>query len=101
MSQPGWPAVLSDGTVLLVPYWRPDARLCADVRRSNERWLSKWDPTPYGTCHDLNSTAAFRSVHADLRRAARQGAAMPFAVCYDGQLVGQLTLGSIVRRAFC
>jgi len=101
MSQPGWPAVLSDGPVLLRPYRRSDARAWAEVRRTNEQWLAKWEPTPYGTWHDLNSPAAFRSVHADLRRAARQGTAMPFAVCYEDQLVGQLTLGSIVRRAFC
>src|SRR5437762_1066550 len=101
MSQPGWPAVLSDGPVLLRPYRRSDARQWSEVRRANEQWLARWEPTPYGTWHDLNSPAAFRAVHADLRRAARQGTAMPFAVCYDGQLVGQLTLGSIVRRAFC
>jgi ribosomal-protein-alanine N-acetyltransferase len=106
MSQPGWPAVLSDGPVLLRPYRRSDARAWAEVRRANEQWLSKWEPTPYGAWRDLNSPAAFRSVHADLRRAARQGTAMPFAVCYsspDGveHLVGQLTLGSIMRRAFC
>ncbi|GAA0740286.1 GNAT family N-acetyltransferase [Dactylosporangium roseum] len=101
MSQPGWPAVLSDGPVVLRPYRRSDARAWAEVRRANEQWLAKWEPTPYGTWHDLNSPAAFRAVHADLRRAARQGGAMPFAVCYDGTLVGQITLGNIVRRAFC
>jgi ribosomal-protein-alanine N-acetyltransferase len=101
MSQPGWPAVLADGPVTLRPYRRADARAWAEVRRANEQWLSKWEPTPYGTWHDLNSPAAFRAVHADLRRAARLGTAMPFAVCYDDQLVGQLTLGNIVRRAFC
>ncbi|MET7426012.1 GNAT family protein [Dactylosporangium sp. NPDC005555] len=101
MSQPGWPAVLTDGPVTLRPYRRADARAWAEVRRANEQWLSKWEPTPYGTWHDLNSPAAFRAVHADLRRAARTGSAMPFAVCYDDQLVGQLTLGNIVRRAFC
>jgi ribosomal-protein-alanine N-acetyltransferase len=101
MSQPGWPAVLTDGLVTLRPYRRADARVWAEVRRFNEQWLSKWEPTPYGTWHDLNSPAAFRAVHADLRRAARSGSAMPFAVCYDDQLVGQLTLGNIVRRAFC
>jgi ribosomal-protein-alanine N-acetyltransferase len=101
MSQPGWPAVLSDGPVLLRPYRRSDARAWSEVRRANELWLAKWEPTPYGTWHDLNSVAAFRAVHADLRRAARQGTAMPFAVCYDEQLVGQLTLGNITRRAFC
>jgi ribosomal-protein-alanine N-acetyltransferase len=53
----------------------------------------------------LNAPAAFRSVRSDLRRAARQGTAMPFAVCVvsgaEERLVGQLTIGNIVRRAFC
>ena len=105
MSQPGWPAILADGPVVLRPYRRADARAWSDVRRANEKWLGKWEPTPYGSWHDLNSPAAFRAVHADLRRAARHGTAMPFAECVnDGQgeqLVGQLTLGNIVRRAFC
>lgn len=93
--------MLADGPVTLRPYRRSDARAWSEVRRANEQWLSKWEPTPYGTWADLNSTAAFRAVHADLRRAARQGSAMPFAVCYESVLVGQLTLGNIVRRAFC
>jgi ribosomal-protein-alanine N-acetyltransferase len=106
MSQPGWPAVLADGGVLVRPYRRADARAWSDVRRANEAWLSKWEPTPYGSWWELNSPAAFSAVHADLRRAARHGTAMPFAVCLrdpDGgeSLVGQLTLGNIVRRAFC
>jgi ribosomal-protein-alanine N-acetyltransferase len=106
MTRPGWPAVLVDGPVLLRPYRRSDARAWSDVRRANEAWLSKWEPTPYGSWWELNSPAAFRAVHADLRRAARHGTAMPFGVCLrdpDGgeSLVGQLTLGNIVRRAFC
>ena len=105
MSQPGWPAVLADGPVLVRPYRRADARAWSDVRRANEEWLAKWEPTPYGSWWELNSPAAFRAVHADLRRAARHGTAMPFAVCLreagDESLVGQLTLGNIVRRAFC
>ena len=106
MSQPGWPVVLVDGPVVLRPYRRGDARAWADVRRANEQWLAKWEPTPYGSWHELNSPAAFRAVYADLRRAARHGTAMPFAVCVDDgespeRLVGQLTLGNVVRRAFC
>jgi [ribosomal protein S5]-alanine N-acetyltransferase len=104
-SAPGWPVVLTDGPVLLRPYRRSDARTWAAVRRANEEWLSQWEPTPYGSWHELNSPAAFRAVHADLRRAARRGAAMPFAICLIEnrveRLVGQLTLGNIVRRAFC
>lgn len=106
MSQPGWPAVLVDGPVVLRPYRRGDARAWSDVRRANERWLAKWEPTPYGTWYQLNSPSAFRAVYTDLRRAARNGSAMPFAVCLkEGdspeRLVGQLTLGNVVRRAFC
>jgi ribosomal-protein-alanine N-acetyltransferase len=99
--QPGWPVVLSDGPVTLRPYRRGDARAWSQTRRANEEWLARWEPTPYGSWHDLNSPAAYRAVYRDLRRAARQGTAMPFAVCYNDALVGQLTLGNIVRRAFC
>jgi ribosomal-protein-alanine N-acetyltransferase len=98
---PGWPVALTDGPVLLRPYKRADGAAWAAVRRANEGWLAQWEPTPYGSWHELNSPAAFRAVFADLRRSARDGSAMPFAVCYENRLVGQLTLGNIVRRAFC
>jgi [ribosomal protein S5]-alanine N-acetyltransferase len=93
--------MLADGPVLLRPYRRRDARAWAEARRANQEWLAPWEPTPYGSGNELNSPAAFRAVHAELRRAARLGTAMPFAVCLNGELVGQLTLGNIVRRAFC
>lgn len=103
--QLGWPAVLRDGAVLLRPYRRGDARAWSEARRANERWLAPWEATPFGSWYDLNSPAAFRLVYSDLRRAARDGTAMPFAVCLvsgnEERFVGQLTLGNIVRRAFC
>ncbi|OLB75032.1 MAG: alanine acetyltransferase [Actinobacteria bacterium 13_2_20CM_2_71_6] len=98
---PGWPAVLTDGPVLLRPYHRSDARAWSDVRRANEHWLARWEPTPPGSWYELNAPSAFRYVLRELRRAARSGDAMPFAVCYSGQVVGQLSIGNIVRRAFC
>lgn len=105
MSQPGWPALLVDGPVLLRPYRRGDAAAWSASRRANREWLAKWEPTPYGSWYDLNSPGAFRAVHADLRRAAREGSAMPFAVCLreggEDRLVGHLALSNIVRRAFC
>jgi ribosomal-protein-alanine N-acetyltransferase len=53
----------------------------------------------------MNSTRAYAYVYADMRRAARRGDSMPFAVCLrenDGteRLVGHINLGNIVRRAF-
>jgi ribosomal-protein-alanine N-acetyltransferase len=97
----GWPAVLSDGPVTLRPYQRSDARVWSSVRRANEQWLARWEPTPAGPWHDLNSPSSFRYVLRELRRSARAGEGMPFAVFYDGRLVGQLSLSNIVRRAFC
>jgi [ribosomal protein S5]-alanine N-acetyltransferase len=111
----GWPAVLSDPAsgVLLRPYRRSDAEAWSRSRIANETWLARWEPTPPGgSWADLNSVAAFRLVYKELRRAGAIGSAMPFAVCLRSsggpdndetveRLVGQVTLGNIVRRAFC
>jgi [ribosomal protein S5]-alanine N-acetyltransferase len=98
---PGWPVVLSDGPVTVRPYRRSDGRTWSRVRRANEQWLARWEPSPPGSWYELNSPGAFRYVLRELRRAARTGEAMPFAVCYNRELVGQLSIGNIVRRAFC
>jgi ribosomal-protein-alanine N-acetyltransferase len=110
MAAPGWPAILHDPRtgVVLRPYRRSDARAWSQCRIANEAWLSVWEPTAArGTWAELNSPAAFRVILRDLRQAAAAGTAMPFAICLrepgvkQDRLVGQLTLGNIVRRAFC
>lgn len=105
MSGIGWPVVLAEGPVVLRPYRRRDAREWSQVRRANEHWLARWEPSPVGSWERLNSPASFRLVLQDLRRSARQSEAMPFAICLrengHERLVGQLTIGGIVRRALC
>lgn len=107
MTRYGWPAVLSDGEVLLRPYRRGDARAWSEIRRFNREWLAPWEPTPPGPWDELNSPSAYRYVLHEMKRTAAEGSAMPFAVCVrtpgsrSDRLVGQLSLGSIVRRAFC
>ncbi len=105
---PGWPVVLTDPSgVVLRPYRRSDAAAWAVARRLNQEWLARWEPAPArGDWAVVNSPAAFRMVLRELRRVARAGSAMPFAICLRGddgaeELVGQVTLGNIVRRAFC
>jgi ribosomal-protein-alanine N-acetyltransferase len=101
---PGWPAVLSDAGsgVTLRPYRRSDAGAWSRSRRANEKWLAPWEPTPpRGSWAELNSPASFRYIHRELKKSARAGGAMPFAIWLRGQFVGQMTLGNIVRRAFC
>lgn len=105
MNHPGWPAVLRDGPVILRPYRRRDAQAWSAVRRANQKWLRKWEPTLMGNWDELNSTYAYYSLLHDMRRTAREGTAMPFAVWMDEggheRMVGQLSIGNIVRRAFC
>jgi [ribosomal protein S5]-alanine N-acetyltransferase len=98
--QPGWPAVLTDGQVLLRPYRRRDADAWSAVRRANQTWLAPWEPTAPGPWAELNSPASFRLFHRDLRRSTREGAAMPFAIVFAGRYVGHIGLGNISRRAF-
>jgi ribosomal-protein-alanine N-acetyltransferase len=104
-STPGWPAVLADGAVLLRPYRRGDARAWSEVRIANQQWLAPWESAPPGPWAEMNSPRAYSYVYHDMKRAAKRGDSMPFAVCLresDGseRLVGHLNLGNIVRRAF-
>jgi ribosomal-protein-alanine N-acetyltransferase len=104
-STPGWPAVLVDGPVVLRPYRRGDARAWSDVRIANREWLAPWESSPPGPWADMNSPRAYLYVYREMKRAARRGDSMPFAVCLRDQngterLVGHLNLGNIVRRAF-
>ena len=104
-STPGWPAVLADGPVVLRPYKRGDAKVWSEVRIANQQWLAPWESSPPGPWAEMNSTRAYAYVYADMKRAARRGDSMPFAVCLraddgDERLVGHINLGNIVRRAF-
>jgi ribosomal-protein-alanine N-acetyltransferase len=110
MAAPGWPVILTDphSGVMLRPYRHSDGRAWSRCRIANESWLSVWEPTPAGgSWTDLNSPAAFRAIYRELRRVANAGGAMPWAVCLvtpgsrRERFVGQITLGNIVRRAFC
>lgn len=99
--QPGWPATLVHDRVMLRPYRRGDAAEWSTVRRANEAWLAHWEPSSGVSWSEANSPAGFRALHREFRRSTRDGGAWPFAVCYDGRLVGGMTVGNIVRRAFC
>src|SRR5690606_17233419 len=100
LGHPGWPAVLTDGDVKLRPYRRRDAEVWSQVRLANQSWLRPWEPTGVGSWEELNSPAAYRVFYQDLRRSAREGTAMPFAIWLGRRYVGHISLGGIARRAF-
>ncbi len=74
------------------------------MRRRNQAWLEPWEGAaesqPPARWEDRHSTAVFGVLLRGLRREARSGRALPFAVTYQGRLVGQVNVSGIVRGAF-
>jgi len=96
---PGWPAVLRDHELTVRPIARTDALAWAEARRRSAAWLHPWDATvpPGGDSRPTTFPAVVRR----LRRAARQGLSMPFAIDVDDghgpRFAGQVTVNNIVR----
>lgn len=92
-----WPATLRDGDVVLRPLRMRDAAAWSEVRLANEAWLAPWEPGGPGGWPDRYTVTAFPPMLRQLRRQARNGTTLPFAITYDGRLVGQATAGNIWR----
>lgn len=91
----GWPATLSDGLVGVRPLVRRDASTWARLRAENAEWLVQWEATlPRG---EGSAPESYGATIATLRRRAREGTAMPFAVTWAGDMVGQVTVSGITR----
>jgi ribosomal-protein-alanine N-acetyltransferase len=93
--------VLAHGALRLRPLTRADRRAWRRVRERNLAWLTPWDATtpPGAQARPRTFSAMVRSMHAE----ARAGRQLPFAVEYDGEFIGQLTVNNIVRGSaqFC
>jgi ribosomal-protein-alanine N-acetyltransferase len=90
-----WDVELAHGPVLLRPIRLRDGRRWQDVRRRNADWLTPWEATVPEPALDPPPT--FAAMVRRLRADARAGRALPFVVTYDGELVGQLNVGGVVR----
>jgi ribosomal-protein-alanine N-acetyltransferase len=104
MAAPGWPARLADGPVGLRPLRMRDALAWSEVRTANEAWLAPWEgrpeSAPPANWADRHTPAVFATMLRMLRRESRAGRSLPFAITYEGQLAGQMTLAGVVRGAF-
>ncbi len=90
----GWPAVLTEGNVTLRPLRRSDAHAWLALRADNASWLEPWDATSPVPIPGPRPT--FAQFVRSLTAQARTGSTLPFAIEYGGELVGQLTVSSIV-----
>lgn len=91
----GWPASLREGDVGLRPLRQGDARAWLALRTRNAAWLERWEATAPEP--PVGPPPTFGSYVRALRRQARRGESLPFAVTWRGTLVGQLTVSSITR----
>lgn len=89
----GWPVSLEHAGVGLRPLGRRDAHRWATLRADHLAWLGPWEATlpPGGD----RPPADFASLIAGLRKSAKAGRAMPFAITFGGAMVGQLNVNSI------
>lgn len=95
----GWPVVLREGDVVLRPLRRRDARTWLEARMRNAAWLEPWEatsPEPF-----TGRPPSFPEFVRTLSAQAREGSAQPFVIEYRGELVGQLTVSTIVRGSLC
>jgi [ribosomal protein S5]-alanine N-acetyltransferase len=96
---PGWPVRLAHGPVGLRPMRLRDAVAWSEIRTRNEAWLAPWEPSSSEPWAVRHSVAAYPPLLSRLRRLAHAGSALPWAVTYDGRLVGQLSVVNVVRGA--
>ncbi|ANC32670.1 Spermidine N(1)-acetyltransferase [Isoptericola dokdonensis DS-3] len=91
-----WPATLREdtpsGAVVLRPLRRRDGGAWMRLRAANVSWLERWEATSPG---ENPESATFGEYVRLLSAQARAGAALPFVVELDGELVGQLTVANV------
>ncbi|WP_026124461.1 MULTISPECIES: GNAT family N-acetyltransferase [Nocardiopsis] len=92
----GWPVTLAEGPVGLRPLRVRDARALRETRVRNADWLRPWEPTHPEMPLQTSSLTPYVAMLQAIRREARQGLSMPWAVTYEGRFAGQLTVSAIV-----
>jgi ribosomal-protein-alanine N-acetyltransferase len=104
VSAQGWPASLADERVGVRPLRLRDAGSWSEMRVRNEAWLAPWEGRQPGQAFapwdERHSPGSFAAMLRVLRHEAKAGRCLPFAITYDGELAGQVTVSNVVRGAF-
>lgn len=80
-----------------------DRRAWQEASARNRHWLRRWEATvpPAQPGNPSGPRPTYRQMVRFLRSEAQAGRMLPFVVTYDGQLVGQLTVGGITWGSMC
>ncbi len=93
-----WPVTLTADEVTLRPLRLRDGRSWREVRRRNREWLQPWEATlPAEGAADGELIPSFGAMVRGYRLEARDGRSLPWALEFDGRLIGQVTVGGITR----
>lgn len=91
-----WPVTVTDGPVALRPLRGRDGRSWKAIRLRNQEWLKEWEATlPPRAGRQVRSQLTLGRWCAGCAGEARAGKILPWAMTFEGQLVGQLTVGGI------
>ena len=100
----GWPASARHGPVEVRPLRLRDSSAWVEARLRNRAWLAPWEganPTQARqSWESRHSPGVYAALLRNLRREARAGRALPFAITYEDRFVGQVNVASVVRGAF-
>lgn len=88
-----WRVKLDVGSVGVRPLRRRDAKRWQTLRHTDREWLAPWEATLPPGVHQV--PMSYGALIAQMRRRARQGQVLPFAVTYDGEMVGQVTVNGV------
>jgi ribosomal-protein-alanine N-acetyltransferase len=92
----GWPATLAYGPITVRSLHLRDASDWRATRLANREWLAPWEATTPGQRVDDGNHSYLDAVRV-LRREARAGVSLPFALLVDDVFAGQITVGAIAR----
>ena len=88
-----WGVTLTHGPVSVRPLRRRDAARWRYLRRTDAAWLAPWEATlPPGS---EQPALSYASMIGGMRRRARRGQSLPFAVEHEGLMVGQVSVNGI------
>lgn len=91
-----WSPTVSDGDIRLRLIRQRDAGEWREVRRRNREWLQPWEASlPPEASLITDVPATFGQMVRRMRKDARAGRAIPWAILVNGRLAGQLTVGGI------
>lgn len=83
---------LTEGRVSIRAIKPRDAKKLEEELMRNRSWLRQWEATAPQTFVSFDTKAGIKNLLAH----ARGGSGLPFAIEYDGELVGQLNVSGIV-----